>query len=485
MKTVADVVVDGLKRAGTPRLFGVPGVTANVRLLEAVRAHDLPFVLAYGDAAACVMAAVTGDLTGAPGAALAGPGPGVAAAVTGVAHAALDRSPLIFLTDRHPATLLACKASLRVEAASAAHWVAHAAQLAMTPPRGPVHLDMSPDVAGAAAVPVATAGRPEPLPPPVTGALDAAAKLLASASRPVLVAGLGCRAPEGAAWLRALAEALPAPVLATRKGKGAVPDPHPLRLGVLPGGHVEARLLTRADLIVTLGLDAIEASPNTWPGDASLLHLAPFPPPAGIRRLVTHVEGEVALIVEELAPRLRGRSHSNWDVAELDRWKRELRAAPAMPGVPTRRRVVILAREALPAGTLAAVDPGPHADDVAAGWDAIAPGEFIVSDGSAATGFALPAAIAAHLVHGDRRVVAFTAAAGLVGAASELETAKRLRVPVVLVAFGEEGAGAPELARLTQSFGVPTFAADSEARFAEALERALRAGGPAVVAVWA
>ena len=83
MKTVADVVVDGLKRAGTPRLFGVPGVAANVRLLEAVRAHDLPFVLAYGDAAACVMAAVTGDLTGAPGAALAGPGPGVAAAVTG------------------------------------------------------------------------------------------------------------------------------------------------------------------------------------------------------------------------------------------------------------------------------------------------------------------------------------------------------------------------------------------------------------------
>jgi len=52
VKTVADVVVDGLKRAGTPRLFGVPGVAVNVRLLEAVRAHDLPFVLAYGDAAA-------------------------------------------------------------------------------------------------------------------------------------------------------------------------------------------------------------------------------------------------------------------------------------------------------------------------------------------------------------------------------------------------------------------------------------------------
>jgi len=483
VNTVADVVVDGLKRAGTPRLFGVPGVGANVRLLEAVRAHDLPFVLAYGDAAACVMAAVTGDLAGAPGAALAGPGPGVAAAIMGVAHAALDRSPLILLTDRHPTTLLACKASLRVEARSAAHWISHAAQLAMSPPRGPVHLDVPPDVAGAPAVPIATAWRAEPLPSPSPAALEAAARLLTCASRPVLVIGLGCRAPEGAPWLRALAEALPAPVLATRKGKGAVPDPHPLRLGVLPGGAVEARVLSRADLVVTLGLDAIEASPNAWPGDAPLLHLAPFPSPAGLRRPVTHVAGEVALIVEELAPRLR-RARADWDVAELDRWKRELRASPA-PGVPTRRRIVALAREALPAGTLAAVDPGPHADDVAAVWDAVAPGEFLVSDGSAATGFALPAAIAAHLVYPDRRVVGFTASAGLVGAASELETAKRLRVPVVVVAFGEEGAGAPELARLTQSFGVPTFAADSEARCAEALERALRAGGPAVVAVWA
>ncbi len=463
----------------------MPGVGANARLLDAARAHDLPFVLAYGDAAACVMAAVTGDLVGAPGVALAGPGPGVAAAVTGVAHAALDRSPMILLTDRHPGTLLACKASLRLEAPSAGHWIAHAARLALTPPRGPVHLDLPAGVAGAPAVPVAAAWRPEPPPPPAPEALDAAATLLARASRPVLVVGLGGRGAEAAPWLTAFAEALPAPVLATRKGKGAVPDPHPLRLGVLPGGAVEEDLLARADLVVALGLDAVEASPDSWPGDSALLHIAPFPAPGGLRRPVTEVAGDVALILEELAPRLRGGARADWDVAALDRLKRELRAPGVATGRLTRRRVVAIAREALPAGTLAAVDPGPHAGDVAAGWDAIGPGEFLVSDGSATTGFALPAAIAAHLARPDRRVVCFTAAAGLVAAASELETATRLRVPVIVVAFGESGTGAPELQRLTRSFGVPALAADGEERFAEALERALAAGGPAVVAVWA
>ncbi|MEK7715521.1 MAG: thiamine pyrophosphate-binding protein, partial [candidate division NC10 bacterium] len=145
MNTVADVVIDGLARAGTPRIFGVPGVGAS--LLAAARARGLPLVLAYGESAACVMAAVTGDLAEAPGAAVTGPGPGIAAAVTGAAQATLDRSPVILVTDRHPGTMLACKASLRVTAASAAPRIAPAAQLALTEPRGPVHLDLPPAVA--------------------------------------------------------------------------------------------------------------------------------------------------------------------------------------------------------------------------------------------------------------------------------------------------------------------------------------------------
>src|SRR3989304_5813888 len=127
------------------------------------------------------MPAVTGDLAGAPGAALAGPGPGIAAAVTGAAQAALDRSPMILLTDRQPGTLLACKASLHVTADSAAHWIAHAVRLPLAEPRGPVQVNVPPPLAGAPAVPLVTSCRPEPLPPPDAHALDEASRLLAGA----------------------------------------------------------------------------------------------------------------------------------------------------------------------------------------------------------------------------------------------------------------------------------------------------------------
>src|SRR5580765_4867058 len=102
MPTVADLIVDGLRRAEVPRLFGVPGGGSNLEVLEAARARGLPFVLCHQEWAATIMAAVTGELTGRPGAVLSTLGPGVTASATGLAYARLDRSPIIYLSDRHP-----------------------------------------------------------------------------------------------------------------------------------------------------------------------------------------------------------------------------------------------------------------------------------------------------------------------------------------------------------------------------------------------
>ncbi len=392
---------------------------------------------------------------------------------------------MILVTDRHPESVHGCKASLALDAVSASRWTAHAAQLAMQEPRGPVHLDVPAEVAGAPAVPMAAACRPEPLPPPDPRALDEAARLLANASHPVLIAGLQCRSATDAQWLRALAEALPAPVLLTLRAKGVLPDPHPLMHGVLWPGGGEGPLLGRADLIVALGLDAIEVSPSPWMTTAPLLYLAPSPATGEWYRPVVQVVGEIALAIAELAPRLHGRARADWDVAELDRLKRPLRPrSGAAVGRLTPERVARLAREATAAGTIAALDAGPHAAAVAAAWDAVAPGEFLASYGPATAGFALPAAIAAHLVHPERRAVCFTGGEGFLAALSELPTAIRLRAPIVVVAIADGSSDAPELVRMGQRFAVPSAAADSEASFAQALARALRADGPALIAAW-
>jgi acetolactate synthase I/II/III large subunit len=520
MPTVADILIDGLCRAGVQRLFGVPGGGSNLELLEAARAAGLPFVLCHQESAACVMAAVTGELTGVPGAVLSTLGPGVSASATGLAHAFLDRSPLIYLSDRHPSAALGftthqafdhvavlapiLKGSVTVTAESASHAIAHAAQLALKEPRGPVHLDLPADVASQAAVPFATSVRPADLSQPSPADLDTAAAMIRRAKRPVVLVGLQCRGGD-AKWLRAFCEALPTPVLATYKAKGALPDPHPLALGIFTGGALEEPVVGRADLIITFGLDTVEMIPRRWSYEAPILSLvrAPAGVAAGGGTYFTpalELEGDLGLILEELAPRLR-EHHADWDVVEVDRLRRERQRALeiAVPGLAPHR-IVQIAREYTPAGTIATADAGAHMFQAAEYWQAVSPGEFLISNGLATMGFALPAAIAAQLVYPERRVLCLTGDGGFMMVASELETMARLRLPITVIVFNDAAlslievkqeqrgyAGAsmryagPDLAALAKSFGVAARVVTDEAAFTSALIAAQGEAGPLLV----
>jgi acetolactate synthase I/II/III large subunit len=472
--TVADLVVDGLKRAGTPRLFAV-ATRGDRRLLDAARAGGLSVTLVTHELASCVMAGVTGDLVDGPGAVLIAHD--VAATARGLEM--LDGAPLIVLTSGHPSTVPGCKETLGVEAVSAAHRIAHAARLAMTGPRGPVHLDIAPGTVSAAAVPLATSCRPDPPPYPESEVLDRVARALSSASRPLLLAGLHCRSSDAVHWLRAFAEALPAPLLATPRAKGALPDPHPLALGVLGVQGVEEHLLSRADLVVALGLDTREADalPAACWSSAPMLALGPAALPDG-RVASAHVIGDVSAIIEELAVRLRDKPRADWDVAEVDRLRREGAARGA--GAGRFARIVRLAREATPAGTIATVDAGSYRAAVVTAWHAVAPRELLIASGGE-TGFALPAALAAHLVHPDRRVLCFTDAAGLGAVATELETAARLSGRIVVIVHETAGTDGSVPIHPADKAGLPAVAVESEVTFAQALGRALTTEGPALI----
>jgi acetolactate synthase-1/2/3 large subunit len=418
------------------------------------------------------MAAVTGELDDAPGVAAVSLARGVTGVVDGAAHATRDRAPIIVVSDAAAdARLLepVTKASLVPAAASAGHWIAHAAQLSMAAPRGAVHLALRADVAAAPALPVATSCRRAPLPAASADTLDALADTIARATRPILVAGLEV-SEDDAKWLRALAETLPAPVLCTAKGKGALPDPHPLALGLLVPGHP---LAGRADLIIALGVDAVELAPGAWPAGVESARVSRGGPVGDDYRPVVDVVADIGLVIEELAPRLRGRTRADWDVAELDRMKRSRVApSPSGPGL-ARGRVVEIVREATPAGTLLALDV-PLAD----AWQAVAPRELLIPNGVATLGFALPAALAAALAREDRRVVAIGAASGIVAMAGELETAARLGSPIVVIALDPEGATLP----LARAAGLLAWDAKDDATFRAAFARAWSAGRPALVA---
>src|SRR5690242_17971042 len=150
----AGAIVAALAGAGTRLVFGVPGGGPNLDVVGAAAAAGLRFVLARSETAATIMAATYADLTGAPGAVLVTRGPGLASAVNGIAHAALDRLPLVVIADTVPSAATrithqridqsalgrsVAKAAVTVGGPRAA---AYAVRTALAAPRGPVVANM-------------------------------------------------------------------------------------------------------------------------------------------------------------------------------------------------------------------------------------------------------------------------------------------------------------------------------------------------------
>src|SRR5512140_1827553 len=153
----ADLIVATLRANGITRGFGIP--SGNVLpLMEAMRKGGLDFVLTAHEGSAGFAADVTGRLSGAPGLCIATLGPGATNLATGVGCAFLDRTPMIAITcnintdqlgrriqmwiDHHALFAPITKATVRLEQGTIAQTVAQAIALALSEPKGPVHLDL-------------------------------------------------------------------------------------------------------------------------------------------------------------------------------------------------------------------------------------------------------------------------------------------------------------------------------------------------------
>src|SRR5487761_1597842 len=161
---IAVAIVQALAETGTRVLFGVPGGGPNLDVVGAASAVGLRFVLARGETAAVIMAATCADLTGTPGAVLVTRGPGLASAVNGIAHAALDLLPVVVIADTVAAADAGRISHQRLDQAALGRSVAKAVatvggsragaaaaqliRLALEPPPGPVIANMDDSVPG-------------------------------------------------------------------------------------------------------------------------------------------------------------------------------------------------------------------------------------------------------------------------------------------------------------------------------------------------
>ncbi len=452
----ADVLARRLAEAGVRRAWGMPGGEV-LTLIDALERAGIECVLCRHETAAGFMAEADWHATGAPGVMLATLGPGAMNGVNAVANAHQDRVPLIVLTgcvdedeaatythqvmDHRAVFAPITKAAMRLSAGTAGVVADRAVALAMEGRRGPVHVDVP---IGAAAAP---AGGPDPRrarPAPAVpdrAALDAMRAALVGAERPLIVAGLDAIDGAAPAAIRAIAEALGAPVITTYKAKGVLDEDHALALGgagLSPkADEVLLPLLRRADGILLAGYDPIEMRPGwrgVWdPAAQAVIDLSAAPNDHDMHHATHSAVGDVgaalALLAEGIPEAPRGA------------WGREVAAArdalaAAFPAGEDWGPAAIVdeARRAMPPGTRATADSGAHRILLSQMWRCEAPRGLIQSSGLCTMGCGVPLAIGAAIVEPDRPVIAFTGDAGFLMAPGDLATAaERGARPIVVV----------------------------------------------------
>lgn len=534
----AAAIVTALADAGTRVVFGLPGGGPNLDVVGAAARAGLRFVLAHTETAAVIMAATYADLTGRPGAAVVTRGPGLASAVNGIAHAALDRLPVVVIADTvrradagrishqrlDQAALgaVVAKAVVTIGRDRTGEAAAAAIRLALTSPPGPVVALMDDSAISDPAIPDPAisdpaisdpGGAPDSERSAAASSTDGAprdvailAQALRRSRRPVIMLGTGAIAHTAA--IRSTLAGRGIPALHTYRARGIVPDSTAEAAGLVTGGTMEWPLLAAADLIVALGVDEAEMIPAAWDYPAPVLLVAGYPPnghgPA-------YFPGATALDIPlPAAIGVLANHHGDHDwppgAGQTARTQSALRlaeTAAARPGFLSPVQVVRVASSQVPRETVVAVDAGAHMLAVMPLWEVAEPRRLLISSGLATMGFALPAAIAAALCAPARLVVAFTGDGGLGMTLAEIETAARLRLRIVVVVFndgalslikikqrpaGQGGAEAVDFgpvsyAGAAQALGAAAVAVSTEQELAAALSAASGRDGPTVIDV--
>ena len=531
--TLARTLAAALKARGVRRAFGVPGSGACLDVMAAAHDEGIDFVLTQGESAAAIMAAVTAELSGAPGVVITGLGPGVASAVNGIAYAALERAPVVLLSDcadegaepwvtyqrLDQGALYAplAKAYSRLRAEDGAAAIETLLETALTHPRGPVHVDLAaaqavaevsgPTSAAAVESHLAAPARPVARPSQAgAAALDeadvaAARALLSECERPVIVAGLEARDDGASEALGALVEALDCPVLVTYKAKGVISDEDWRTVGLFTGAMVEADCLQRADLIVFYGLDPVEIIPWPWRYTAPVLTVSP-----AAHHLPMEPAASIIGPLARCADALRGAARkSAWTAAEIaalrDSFRRRV-AIPAGAAGRSAQAVVEAVAAAKPPEVRVTIDSGAHMFSAMSFLDAGAPGDVLTSNGLSTMAYALPAAIAAALHEPKRGAVALIGDGGMMMCLSELATARRLGCRVAVVVFNDvalslidikqrkrglesRGVRYPriDLAAAARALGCSAWSVGEDEALEPVLAEALAGDGPALVDV--
>jgi acetolactate synthase-1/2/3 large subunit len=351
--------------------------------------------------------------------------------------------------------------------------------------------------------------------------VEAAAQALVEAKEPLFICGGGPVIAGAEAEIIALAELLEAPVATTVSGQGAIPDDHPLAVGVVGsnGGVVETRaMVLGADLVCFVGCRAGSVTTERWrypePGTARIVQIdadpavldATYPTEVAVlgdAKLT--LASLLAVLRERLAePPARTRGRAAVAAAKQKKFAafEELARSTERPVRP--ERVVATLNRLLPEDAVIVADPGTPCPYFSAYYQCNRAGRHFISNRAhGALGYSIAGAVGAHFGRPGAKVVSVMGDGSFGFACGEFETIVRLGLPITFVVFSNASYGwikagqktgyqgryfsvdfsRTDHARVAEAFGLRAWRVEDPAQLEPALRKALEAGGPTLVDV--
>jgi acetolactate synthase I/II/III large subunit len=532
MTTGGAAIVDALIANGVETLFGLPGAQM-YPLFDAlkVREAEIRTVGARHEQTCGYMAFGYARSTGRPGVFAVVPGPGVLNTTAAMCTALGCNAPVLCLTGQVPsafhgrgrghlhelpdqlATLRTLtKWSARIERAADAHEIINEAFRQMLTGRpGPVAVEMAWDVMAADAHVVTRPGAVIAAPAAASPVeIASAAAILARAKRPMIMTGSG--AQHASAEIRALAEALDAPVAAFRGGRGVLPEDHDLGISSFAAHEVWAD----TDCVIGIGT-RLEMPFMRWTGMMTVIDRPVAPPlvirididPVEMRRLVPHAGivadarvGAAALLAEL---RRQGFARPAADA-------RAIRAAIKTVKITARRKIekvqpqlayLDVIREVLPRDGIFVTELSQVGFTSYFGYPVYVPRTYVSEGYQGTLGFGFPTALGVKVAHPDTPVVSVTGDGGFMFAVAELATAKQEGIALVTLLFNNRAYGNvlrdqrtnfgnrvigaaldnPDFMMLASAFGVEGHRVASPEALRPVLTRALEAKAPVLIEI--
>jgi len=533
--TGAQMLIEALRLEGVKHVFGYPGGAVLNIYDEIYKQDHFKHFLTRHEQAAVMAADGYARSSGEVGVAIVTSGPGFTNAVTGIATAYSDSTPMVIISGQVPTSLIGTDAFQEIDAVGISrpctkhnYLVRNAAELpriikeafyiARSGRPGPVHIDIPKDVtAESAAFVYPDSIKMKTYNPTYKGnikQIKKAAEAIAKAKKPVLYIGGGAVSSGAGKEINELIELTRIPTVETLMALGTVKHDNPLRLGMvgMHGSYAANMAMSEADLMIAMGPrfdDRVTGKLSEFAKHAKIIHVDIDPSSIGkIVEIDYPIVGDPKHVLEDMIPVLAQKI----DPDRYETWRKTLKRYNEIhplgykdsDAVLKPQWVIEKVGQMLDDTAVITTDVGQHQMWTAQFYPFSYQRQWVTSGGLGTMGFGLPSALGAKVANPDKTVINFSGDGSILMNIQDLMTATEYRIPFINVVLNNNYLGMvrqwqtmfyqdrlaesvieaqPDFVKLVESFGGVGYRVTNKKEFEAAFKEAIKAKKVAIIEV--